>query len=179
MLVSWSQTRYALPYLVPPLFMREQNFLCSHSLLYSNPAVKRKHSDNALITCCKNLMVAWELEFPIRHTIPETTELLWLNMPDFWFLAPTLKSRQYFDKIMYHHWLHILPFADLYLLQFGEKQVDIVHRIYLPDKGFYVFQKNLKWTRVLPLLFWALRTCTSSTKINSEILSGSTGWRKS
>lgn len=38
----------------------------------------------------------------------------------------------------------MLSFAELYSLQFCEKQVDMVHRIYLLDKGFYVFQKYLK-----------------------------------
>lgn len=141
-----------------------------------------KALNNILITRCKNLMAACKLEFPTRHTIPETTEPSQAFMTQharFLILCTHIEEL----PIFWHNNVPplitcMLPFADLYLLQFCEKQVDIVHRIYLPYKGFCVFQKYLKWTRMLALLFWTLKTCTSSTRINSETLSESTGWRK-
>lgn len=127
-------------------------------------------------------MAACKCEFPTRHAIPETTGPTQAFMTQHArFLIPCTHTEElpiFWQNKVPPLITCILSFADLYLLQFREKQVDIVHRIYLPDKVFCVFQKCLKWTRVLPLTFWTIRTCMSSIRINSETLSGRTGWRK-
>lgn len=91
-------------------------------------------------------------------------ESLWPNMPDFW-LTPHIHIEKlpiFWQNIVAPLITCMLPCAELYSLQFCEKQVDIVHRIYLPDKGFCVFQKYLKRTRMLLLLFW-VSTLTTRT----------------
>lgn len=101
-------------------------------------------------------------------TVPETIELTWVFMTQHArFLTDSLYPHWKAVNILsiYCHWLHACFHLQnyIYSLQFCEKQVDIVHRVYLPDKVFCIFQKYLKWVRVLLLLFWKSTLGTRAT----------------
>lgn len=147
--------------------MTEQNFLSSHLALHSKPEDKSKQ----IIPCWNNLMAVCKLNSPKGVlTVPETVELTWVfTTRHARFLTDSLHPRWKAVNILsiYCHWLRACFHLQnhIYLLQFCEKQVDIVHRVYLPDKVFCIFQKYLKRVRVLLLLFWK---STLGTRANSK-----------